>query len=155
MYNSKKKHRQCYVYGPQTNTFAICCQYTAYLATYFPSSIQSEKDVRVHRYETAPISYNEHCIGQSPPQICLDRLSLLLWQTYANESFLAVRPQFDSDHHQNRSLSSHSNSHESVIFLDYYLLSYGEFAGFFSLHACGYATAAVENNTAGQSIILR
>ena len=27
--------------------------------------------------------------------------------------------------------------------------------GFFSLNACSYATAAVENNTAGQSIILR
>ena len=83
-------------------------------------------------------------------------------ETYANESshicpFLAVRAQFDSDHHQNRRLSSHSYSHESVIclyFLDTYLLSYGEFA-FFSLNACGYATTAVENNTAGQSIILR
>ena len=35
------------------------------------------------------------------------------------------------------------------------MLSYGEFAFFFSLNACGYATAAVENNAAGQSIILR
>ena len=31
--------------------------------------------------------------------------------------FLAVPMQFDSDHHQNRRLSSHSYSHESVIFL--------------------------------------
>ena len=31
--------------------------------------------------------------------------------------FLAVRGQFDSDHHQNRRLSSHPYSHESVIFL--------------------------------------
>ena len=30
--------------------------------------------------------------------------------------FLAARPQFDSDHHQNRRLCSHSYSHESVIF---------------------------------------
>ena len=30
--------------------------------------------------------------------------------------FLAVRLQFDSVHHQNRRLSSHSYSHESVIF---------------------------------------
>ena len=32
------------------------------------------------------------------------------------------------------------------------MLSYGEFA--FFQYACGYATAAVENNTAGQSIII-
>ena len=48
-------------------------------------------------------------------------LSLLLFESYANESsqicpFLAVRPQFESVHHQNRRLSSHSYSHESVIF---------------------------------------
>ena len=30
--------------------------------------------------------------------------------------FLAARPQFDSVHHQNRMLSSHSYCHESVIF---------------------------------------
>ena len=45
--------------------------------------------------------------------------SLLLYEPYANESsqicpFLAVRPQFESVHHQNRRLSSYS--HESVIF---------------------------------------
>ena len=45
---------------------------------------------------------------------------LLLKETYAKESsqiclFLAGRAQFDSDHHQNRRLSSHSYSHESVI----------------------------------------
>ena len=48
--------------------------------------------------------------------------SLLLYKPYANESsqicpFLAVRPQFESVRHQNRRLSSHSYSHESVIFL--------------------------------------
>ena len=48
-------------------------------------------------------------------------LSLLLYEPYANESsqicpFLAGRPQFESVHHQNRRLSSHSYSHESVIF---------------------------------------
>ena len=47
----------------------------------------------------------------------------LQYEQYANvvESsqicpFLAVRPQFESVHHQNRRLSSHSYSHESVIF---------------------------------------
>ena len=49
-------------------------------------------------------------------------LSILLYEPYANESsqicpFSAARTQFDSDHHQNRRLSSHSYSHESVIFL--------------------------------------
>ena len=49
-------------------------------------------------------------------------LSLLLYEPYANESsqicpFLDVRPQFESVHHQNRRLSSHSYSHESVIFV--------------------------------------
>ena len=48
-------------------------------------------------------------------------VSLLLYEPYANESsqicpFLAARPQFESVHHQNRRLSSHSYSHESVIF---------------------------------------
>ena len=43
-------------------------------------------------------------------------LSLLLYETNANESshicpFLAVRAQFDSDHHQHRRLASHSYSH--------------------------------------------
>ena len=49
------------------------------------------------------------------------QLSLLLYETYANESsqicpFLAVRPQFESVHHKHRRLSSHSYSHELVIF---------------------------------------
>ena len=65
-------------------------------------------------------------------------ISILLYEPYANESsqicpFPDVRTQVDSDHHQNRRLSSHSYSHESVIFLyfvDLYLLSYGEFAFF-------------------------
>ena len=66
-------------------------------------------------------------------------ISILLYEPYANESsqicpFPAVRTQVDSDHYQNRRLSSHSYSHESVIclyllyFLDLYLLSYVEFA---------------------------
>ena len=47
-------------------------------------------------------------------------ISLLLYEPYANESsqicpFLAVQPQFESVHYQNRRLSSHSYSHESVI----------------------------------------
>ena len=46
-------------------------------------------------------------------------ISILLYKPYANESsqtcpFPVARPQFDSDHHQNRRLSSYS--HESVIF---------------------------------------
>ena len=64
--------------------------------------------------------------------------SILLYEPYANEfsqicPFRAERTQFDSNHHQNRRLSSHSYSHESVIFLyflDWYLLSHGEFAFF-------------------------
>ena len=68
--------------------------------------------------------------------ICLNRennlehinkfvVSLLLKQMYANDSsqicpFLAVRTQFDSDHHQNPSLSSHSYSHESVIYFYFF-----------------------------------
>ena len=48
--------------------------------------------------------------------------SILLYEPYANKSsqicpFLAARAQFDSDHHQNRRLSSHSYSHESVIII--------------------------------------
>ena len=48
--------------------------------------------------------------------------SMLLYEPYANDSsqicpFLATRTQFDSDHHQNRRLFSHSYSHESVILL--------------------------------------
>ena len=80
---------------------------------------------------------------------------------YANASsqicpFLAVRTQFESDHHQSRRLCSHSYSHESVIFFVFFgLIFVTASLRFFSLNACGYATAAVENNTAGQSIILR
>ena len=53
--------------------------------------------------------------------------SLLLYETYANESsqicsFLAGRAQFDSDHHQNRRLSSYSYSHELVILLYFFRL---------------------------------
>ena len=76
-------------------------------------------------------------------------ISLLLYEPYANEStqicpFLAVRPQFESVHHQNRRLSSYS--HESVIFSyfwDSYFLSYGEFA-FFEFN-CTRLRAAVDN----------
>ena len=98
--------------------------------------------------------------------ISVHNISLLLYESYANESsqicpFLAVRPQFESVHHQNRRLSSHSYSHESVIFLyfwDSYLLSYGEFV-FFELKCTRLGScrrpAAVETGTADQSIILR
>ena len=37
--------------------------------------------------------------------------------------FYDIRPQFESVHHQNRRLSSHSYSHESVIFSKPILLS--------------------------------
>ena len=52
----------------------------------------------------------------------LQTVTLLLIEPYANESsqicpFLALRPQFESVHHQNRRLSSHSYSRESVIFV--------------------------------------
>ena len=44
---------------------------------------------------------------------------------YATESsqicpFLDARTQFDSDHHPNRRLSSHSYSHESLMFLVFF-----------------------------------
>ena len=79
--------------------------------------------------------------------------SLLLYEPYANESsqicpFLAGRPQFESVHHQNRRLSSHSYSHESVMvsyFWDKYFLSYGEFP-FFEFN-CTRLRAAVDNGT--------
>ena len=82
-------------------------------------------------------------------------LSLLLYEPYANESsqicpFLAVQPQFECVHHQNRRLSSHSYSHESVIlsyFWDSYFLSYGDLL-FLGLTA-RVATAAVENRHRG------
>ena len=71
---------------------------------------------------------------------------------------LPERSQFYSDHHQNRRLSSHSYSHESVIFsyfLDSYFLNYGEFAFFefkcMRLRCC----SRCKQSTAGQSIILR
>ena len=74
-------------------------------------------------------------------------LSLLLYEPYANESsqicpFLAVRLQFESVHHQNRRISLHSYSHESVIF-SYFCESYGEFA-FFEFN-CTRLRAAVDN----------
>ena len=86
--------------------------------------------------------------------------SLLLYESYANESpqicpFLAGRPQFESVHHQNRRLSSHSYSHESVIcfvVLGLICVSYGEFA-FFELKCTRLGScrrpAAVETGTAG------
>ena len=85
-------------------------------------------------------------------QTCVDaHTSLLLYEPYANESsqicpFLAVRPQFESVHHQNLRLSSHSYSHESVIFfvfLGLIFFSYGEFA-FFEFN-CTRLHAAVDN----------
>ena len=62
--------------------------------------------------------------------------------------FLAVRPQFNSVHHQNRRLSSHSYSHESVIFfvfLGLILFKLRRVCFFeFKMHAAT-ATAAVAN----------
>ena len=71
----------------------------------------------VHVLNTAYYNYR-HQYGCDRCSCAKHRVSLLL---YANESsqicpFLAVRPQFESVHHQNRRLSSHSYYHESVIF---------------------------------------
>ena len=73
-------------------------------------------------------------------------ISLLLYEPYANESsqicpFLAGRPQFESVHHQNRRLSSHSYSHESVIvfvFLGLIFFKLRRVCVFLSLTARGY-----------------
>ena len=77
--------------------------------------------------------------------------TILLYEPYANESsqicpFLAVRPQFESVHHQNSRLSSHSYSHESVIlfvFLGLLFFKLREFA-FFEFN-CTLLRAAVDN----------
>ena len=55
--------------------------------------------------------------------------------------FLAGRPQFESVHHQNRRLSSHSYSHESVIFFVFLGLIFFKLRRvcvFFSITARGY-----------------
>ena len=93
---------------------------------------------------------------KDPFRLLFKPSSILLYEPYANDSlqichFLAMRAQFDSDQHQNRRLSSHSYSHESVIFLyflDKYLLSYGEFA-YFEFNCMQLTTAAVENKHCG------
>ena len=80
--------------------------------------------------------------------------SILLYEPYANESsqninmsFFCRAAQFESDHHQTRRLSSHSYSHESVIY--FYFLDW-RVCVVFSWNACGYAqTAAVENKHCG------
>ena len=93
-------------------------------------------------------------------------VSILIYEPYANESvqvcpFISVRAQFDSDHHRNHRVSSHSYCHESVIclyILDYYLLSYGEFAVFsVEMHAATLRRQPLKTSTAGagQSITLR
>ena len=80
-----------------------------------------------HDHDARSLAAHTHslvsCLGTNltaTGQAC-ECISLLLYEPYANESsqicpFLAVRPQFESVHHQNRRLSSHSYSHESVIF---------------------------------------
>ena len=70
------------------------------------------------------IGCNTDSIGLHGRRLVYNR-PLLLYEPYANESsqirpFLAGRSQFDSDHHQSRRLSSHSYSHESVIFLVFF-----------------------------------
>ena len=66
--------------------------------------------------------------------------------------FLAVRPQFDSDHHQNRRLSSHPYSHESGIFFRIFGIHIFKVTAslhFLSLNACCYAHATVETKHCG------
>ena len=92
--------------------------------------------------------------------------SILLYEPYANESsqicpFRAERTQFDSNHHQNRRLSSHSYSHESVIFFVFFGLVFVELRRVcvFSveIHAATLRLQPLKTSTAGagQSIILR
>ena len=70
-----------------------------------------------------------------------------------------MRTQFDSDHHQNRRLSSHSYSHESVIFVFFGLIFFKlrEFAFSVEMHAATLRLQPLKTSTAGagQSIILR
>ena len=69
--------------------------------------------------------------------------------------------QFDSDHHQNRRLSSHSYSHESVIFFVIFGLIFVKLRRVcvFSveMHAATLRLQPLKTSTAGvgQSIILR
>ena len=92
--------------------------------------------------------------------------SLLLYEPYANESsqichFLAVRPQFESVHHQNSRLSSHSYSHESVIFFVFLGLIFVKLRRvcvfWVEMHAARLlqATCSRWNRHCGQSSILR
>ena len=77
---------------------------------------------------------------------------MLLYEPYANESsqicpFPAEWTQFHSDHHQNRRLSSHSYSHESVIFFVFFGIIFVKLrrvCGFsVEMHASTLKTAAV------------
>ena len=92
--------------------------------------------------------------------------SILQYEPYANESsqicpFPAVRMQFDSDHHQNSRLSSHSYSHESVIFFVFFGLIFVKLRRVcvFSveIHAATLRLQPLKTSSAGagQSIILR
>ena len=89
--------------------------------------------------------------------------SLLLYEPYANESsqicpFLAVRPQFESVRHQNRRLSSHLYSHESVIFfvfLGLICFKLRRFCFFWVYIHAARLLQPLQTITAGQSIILR
>ena len=80
------------------------------------------------------------------------RSSVLLYEPYANESsqicpFLAARPQYESVHIQHRRLSSHSYSHESVIFfvlLGFIFFKFTASFRFFEFN-CTRLRAAVDN----------
>ena len=96
----------------------------------------------------------------------ISRTSILLYEPYANESsqifpFPAVWTQVDSDHHKNRRLSSHSYSHESVIFFVFFGLIFVKLwrVCVFSveMHAATLRLQPLKTSTAGagQSIILR
>ena len=110
----------------------MCCivhgvYYIATLTIRFPwLDIGSlERNSKQRAYERGNLYVFNHKSLAELPGFARDSRSIiciLLYEPYANESsqicpFLAVRPQFDSEHHQNRMLSSHSYSREAVIFL--------------------------------------
>ena len=103
----------------------------------------------------AAVTYAMHVITKGTTREVVSKkvglISLLLYEPYANESsqispFLAVRPQFESVHYQNRRLSSHSYSHESVIFFVFLGLIFFKLRrGFFFEFNCTRLRAAVDN----------
>ena len=71
---------------------------------------------------------------------------------------IAKSTVFDSDHHQNRRLSSHSYSHESVIFFVFFGLIFFKLRRVYVFSVEMYAATLRLNTStagAGQSIILR